>query len=137
MAKDIIHEAVKKALIKEGWKITADPFELSFAEVSLAVDLAAEKLLEAKRDREKILVEIKSFLGRSFAKEFQNALGQYQVYSGMLEASGISDILYLAVSDVIYRRFFQQDAYQMLVERFQLRLLIVDIEREEVALWIK
>lgn len=137
MAKDIIHDAIKNALIKDGWTITADPFQLNFEEVSLAVDLAAEKLLEAQRDHQKILVEVKSFLGRSFAKEFQGALGQYQVYFGMLEASGNPSTLYLAISDVVYRRFFQQNAYQMLIERFQLRLLVVDIESEEVVLWIQ
>ncbi len=137
MARDFIHESIKTALIKDGWTITADPFELNFEEISLAVDLAAEKLLEAQRGSQKILVEVKSFLGRSFAKEFQSALGQYQVYFGILESLGVTDTLYLAVSDVVYRRFFQQNAYQMLIERFQLRLLVVDIDNEEVVLWIK
>jgi hypothetical protein len=59
------------------------------------------------------------------------------VYFGILESLGVTDTLYLAVSDVIYRRFFQQNAYQMLVERFQLRLLVVNVESEEVVLWIK
>ncbi|GIK57976.1 MAG: hypothetical protein BroJett015_36390 [Chloroflexota bacterium] len=80
-------------------------------------------------------MEVKSFLGRSFAREFQSALGQYQVYQGLLEALNVSDTLYLAVSDTVYRRFFQQTAYQLLVERFQMRLLVVDIENEKVILW--
>lgn len=54
----MIHEAVKNALIKDGWTITADPYDLSYAEVSLAVDLAAEKLIEATRNNQKILVEV-------------------------------------------------------------------------------
>jgi hypothetical protein len=135
-ARDKIHMAVKNALLKDGWFITADPFELSFKEVSLAVDLAAERLIEATRNNEKILVEVKSFLGRSFAKDFQEALGQYQMYLGFLEATHVPDTLYVAVSDVVYRRFFQQTAYQMLVERFQIRLLIVDIDQENIISWI-
>jgi hypothetical protein len=135
-AKDQIHEIVKQALIEDGWTITADPYELSYKELSLAVDLAAERLIEATRNEEKILVEVKSFLGRSFAKEFQGALGQYQVYLGLLEALNVTDTLYLAVSDVVYRRFFQQTAYQLLVERFQMRLLIVDIANGKVVSWI-
>ncbi|NUM44145.1 MAG: hypothetical protein HUU38_05515 [Anaerolineales bacterium] len=55
MARDFIHESIKIALIKDGWTITADPFELNFEEISLAVDLAAEKLLEAQRGNQKIL----------------------------------------------------------------------------------
>ena len=72
----------------------------------------------------RIPVEVKSFLGRSFAKEFQGALGQYQVYLGLLEAIHVSDTLYLAISDTVYRRFFQQTAYQLLVERFQIKLTV-------------
>ena len=54
MARDFIHESIKTALIKDGWTITADPFELNFEEISLAVDLAAEKLLETQRGSQKI-----------------------------------------------------------------------------------
>jgi hypothetical protein len=135
-AKDIIHESVKNALIKDGWIITADPYDLSFEEVSLSVDLAAEKLFEATRDNQKILVEVKSFIGRSFAKDFQAALGQYQMYLGLIEANSVPDKLYIAVSDIVYRRFFQQKAYTMLVEHYQIRLLIVDVEKEEIMSWI-
>jgi hypothetical protein len=135
-AKDLIHDAVKNALIKDGWAITADPYELAYQEVSLAVDLAAEKMFEAVRDNEKILVEVKSFVGHSFARDFQMALGQYEMYLGVLEATHVPDTLYLAVSDVVYRRFFRQNVYQMLVERFQIHLLVVDIEKEEVVSWI-
>jgi hypothetical protein len=33
MAKDIFHQQVKNALIKDGWKITHDPFTLRISEV--------------------------------------------------------------------------------------------------------
>lgn len=135
-AKDMIHEAVKNALIKDGWTITADPYDLSYAEVSLAVDLAAEKLIEATRNNQKILVEVKSFMGRSFAKSFQEALGQYQMYAGILDTLHVPDVLYLAISDMTYRRFFQQRVYEMLVEKFQIRLVVIDIENEEVVSWL-
>lgn len=135
-AKDMIHEAVKNALIKDGWTITADPYDLSYAEVSLAVDLAAEKLIEATRNNQKILVEVKSFVGRSFAKSFQEALGQYQMYAGILDTLHVPDVLYLAISDITYRRFFQQRVYEMLVEKFQIHLVVIDIENEEVVSWL-
>lgn len=53
MARDIYHKHVKEALEKEGWKITADPFILIYAETRLDVDLGAEKLIEATRDSKK------------------------------------------------------------------------------------
>ncbi len=63
MAKDIFHQQVRNALIKEGWTITHDPFTLRISEaVKLPIDLAAENAIAAERESEKIAVEIKSFI---------------------------------------------------------------------------
>ncbi len=43
-AKDLFHEAVKQALIKEQWIITADPLKIKIEGVKLEIDLAAEKV---------------------------------------------------------------------------------------------
>jgi hypothetical protein len=37
-ARDIYHEIVKRALIKDGWTITDDPLTLKFGETELYVD---------------------------------------------------------------------------------------------------
>ncbi len=76
-AKDIYHDAVKNALIKDGWKITDDPLILSIGKKDLFIDLGAEKLIAAEKDQQKIAVEIKSFLGNSQVNDLENALGQY------------------------------------------------------------
>lgn len=74
LAKDLVHQAVKNALIKDKWLITHDPYTISFGGVNMAVDLGAEKLIAAIRDNQKIAVEIKSFLERSSAiSEFHTA----------------------------------------------------------------
>jgi hypothetical protein len=39
-AKDSIHDAVKTALIKDGWTITDDPLTLDYRGVQVFVDLA-------------------------------------------------------------------------------------------------
>ncbi len=44
-AKDFYHDAVKIALQKDGWQITADPLVLRAGLMTLYVDLGAEKLL--------------------------------------------------------------------------------------------
>ncbi len=44
-AKDAIHDAVKNALIKDGWTITADPYVIDYAGLTLYADLAAERQL--------------------------------------------------------------------------------------------
>ena len=43
MAKDIIHNAVKNALIKDGWTITDDPLTLTYEDATVFVDLGAER----------------------------------------------------------------------------------------------
>jgi XisH protein len=47
MAKDIYHEAVKNALIKDGWRILADSYFLQYEDAQLYADLLAEKTLLA------------------------------------------------------------------------------------------
>jgi hypothetical protein len=68
--RDIFHDAVKNALVKEGWTITDDPLFLEFGGVDMYVDLGAEKLVAAEKDGQKIAVEIKSFVGASIISEF-------------------------------------------------------------------
>jgi hypothetical protein len=53
-AKDIYHDCVKKALEKDGWTITNDPFKLKWGFRELFVDLGATKLVAAERGEQKI-----------------------------------------------------------------------------------
>ena len=50
-AKDVYHEAVKNALIKDGWTITADPYPLEYEDVELYPDLAVEKAISFRRTK--------------------------------------------------------------------------------------
>ena len=65
MAKDLFHDAIRNALIKDGWQVTEDPLFLKIGGVELYIDLGAEKLIAAERNNEKIAVEIKSFINPS------------------------------------------------------------------------
>ena len=73
-AKDVYHDAVKNALIKDGWTITADPYPIKYEEVKFFADLAGEKNISATREGKQIVIEIKSFLGRSPMREARNRL---------------------------------------------------------------
>jgi hypothetical protein len=83
-AKDLYHDAVKNALIKDKWLIIADPYIIKYEDTELYADLAAEKPIAAERQGEKIVVEIKSFVGKSQMYDFHNALGQYIVYRNLI-----------------------------------------------------
>jgi hypothetical protein len=85
-AKDKFHEAVKTALQKDGWLITDDPLRLSIDRITnMFINLAAEKLIVATRDNQKITVEVKSFLSPSTLSEFHLAIGQFINYRYALE----------------------------------------------------
>jgi hypothetical protein len=83
-AKDIYHDSVKNALIKEEWIITHDPLTLRVGKKDMFVDLGAEKFLGAQKQDRKIAVEIKSFIGASEIEDLRNALGQYILYENAL-----------------------------------------------------
>jgi hypothetical protein len=62
-------------------------------------------------------------------------LGQYSLYRCFLELMVPEHLLYLAISHRVYNKFFTQKAVQVVVQRYQLALLIVDVETEEILEW--
>jgi hypothetical protein len=138
MAKDVFHQQVKNALIKDGWTITHDPLTIRISEaVKLQIDLAAESAIAAERDSEKIAVEIKSFVGDSDISAFHTALGQYLNYCQALEEQEPDRIVYLAIPSETYQDFFQLPFIQRALRRYQVKLMIYDPKLEEVNQWIK
>lgn len=135
-AKDLFHEAVKRGLEKDQWIITDDPLELEWEEVKVKIDLAAERLLAAKRGEEKIAVEIKSFIGTSAISDFHTALGQFLNYRVMLEAKEPDRQLYLAIPLETYDTFFQSQFAQTVKQRYQLKLIVYEPINEEILQWI-
>jgi hypothetical protein len=136
-ARDAIHDAVKNALIKDGWTILADPYYLRYEDKSLIADLRAAKVFLARREADTIVVEVESFLSASFMKELQTALGQYQMYIAFLEALERRETVHLAISQVTFQESFQSRAVQMLLQRYGVRVLVVDEQHEEIVQWIK
>lgn len=135
--RDKIHDSVRNALVKDGWTITADPFEIEYEATVLRADLAADRTLAAEREEEKIVVEIESFLSLSVVHELQAAVGQYQMYLMCLEAFAPERQLYLAVSEAVWEKLSELKIAQDFLDRFSLRLLIVNILSEEIVLWKK
>ncbi|MBI1927816.1 XisH family protein [Candidatus Poribacteria bacterium] len=136
MAKDIIHIPVKNALENHGWTITDDPYTVQYAEFTMYADLAAERMIAAQRGTEKIAVEIKSFIGRSAVQDVKEALGPYVMYQTYLAEIEPDRKLYLAISTKAYHDIFSLEAVQLLVQRFTIAIIVVNIEREEIVTWI-
>lgn len=136
MVKDRFHDVVRIALEKEGWKITADPYEINVDDVDFEIDLAAEQLLAAELEERKIAVEVKSFISPSNVSEFHTALGQFLNYRDALEKIEPDRQLYLAVRVPIYESFFQRRFIAAAVERYQLRLVTYDVQQEVITRWL-
>lgn len=136
VARDIFHQAVKAALIKDQWQITADPLLLQTGGIDMYIDLGAERLLAAQKDQERIAVEIKSFLGPSLIKDFHLALGQFLNYRLALTSQDPQRRLYLAIPIETHTTFFAIPFVRAAVENYQLALLVYNSELQEVVEWI-
>ena len=135
-AKDIYHETVRHALIKDGWTITHDPFRLKFGKKTLYADLGAERLIAAEKACNKIIVEIKSFVGRSELHDLHEAVGQYVLYDKIIQAQQLDRHLYLAVSEMTYNGIFSTDLGQLLMTTCPLRVIVFDEDQEVLTQWI-
>ncbi|MEG4201962.1 XisH family protein [Microcoleus sp. Pol12A5] len=134
-ARDLFHDAVKKALQKEEWEITADPLIVKIQGVKFEIDLAAEKILAAEKLGQKIAVEIKSFLNNSAITDFHLALGQFLNYRLALQIKEPNRTLYLAVPFDTFDSFFQEPFIQEAVNVYQLKLVVYDPQKEVIVEW--
>lgn len=134
-AKDRFHDAVKQALLKEKWVITADPLILKIDKVKFEVDLAAEKVFAAEKAGQKIAVEIKSFLNPSAVTDFHSALGQFLNYRLGLQMTEPDRTLYLAIPIDIFESFFQERFTQEAIRQYQVKLIVYEPIQEVIIEW--
>ncbi len=136
-AKDIYHDNARKALVNDGWSITQDPLRLSWGGTDMYVDLGAERVMAAEKANRKIAVEVKSFVALSLTSEVQNALGQYLVYRSVLAKTEPDRTLYLAVHSETFLDVFAQPLGRLLLEDYQVRLMVFDLHAETISKWIR
>ena len=134
-AKDLYHDTVKKALIKDGWTITHDPLRLRWGTDLLYVDLGAERLLTATKKDQKIAVEVKSFVSPSNITSLESALGQYILYQNIIEEIEPDRTLYLAVHEEIFLTVFEESLGRMVIDKNHLKLLIFNRTEEVIVKW--
>jgi len=136
-AKDIYHEQVKTALIKDGWTITHDPLTLPFGRrTNIFVDPGAQRLIAASRENQKIAVEIKSFVGKSEMDDLEDALGKYVLYLSLLEEKEPDRMLFLAVTRETFDGVFSEPSGHILIRKLNLRIIIFDDKKEVIVKWI-
>ena len=135
MAKDFYHKLVREALEADGWKVTHDPYSLKEWDPKWEIDLGADRVIGAERKSVKIAVEVKSFIRQSTSYEFHAALGQYMNYIVALENIEQDRQLYMAVPLDIWTTTFQKKGIKASLEKYQVKLVIYDIETEKIVAW--
>lgn len=135
-ALDLFHNAVKNALIKDGWTITHDTLHIKWGKKDMYVDLGAKRILTAQREEQKIAVEVKSFISDSEMDDLKNAIGQFTIYRSVLRKTYPDYILYLAVRDITYESLFTEPIGQLMIEDEKLKLIVFDSSQEVILQWI-
>jgi hypothetical protein len=134
--RDVYHDQVRNALIKEGWIITHDPLTIQVGKRYVHIDLGAESVIAAEKANLKIAVEIKSFVGKSDVDDLEKAVGQYVVYRTHLKNSDPDRKLYLAVPSEAYTKLFEEPIGEAVVQTENLCLLIFKEGEEQILKWI-
>jgi hypothetical protein len=135
-AKDIYRDNVKKALIKDGWTITHDPYSISVEFKSVFVDLGAERVLAAEKENEKIAIEVKTFRGASDIVDFEQAVGQYVFYRSLIGRTQPERKLFLAIPIDAYETTFQEPIIRPALEDLNVALFVFDPKKEVILKWI-
>jgi hypothetical protein len=135
-AKDIYHDSVKNALIKDGWTITHDPLILKWGHKDLYVDLGAEQLVAAEKEGRKIAVEVKSFVSPSEVEDLETAVGQFVLYHDIMSRTEPDRVLYLAVRAAVFSSVFEEPIGQVLLENQRVKLVVFDPQAEVIVKWI-
>ena len=137
MARDLFHDNVREALIKEGWHITDDPLTFKIGKVQVQIDLGAEKLIAAERGADKIAIEIKTFNNLSFITALYEAVGKYIIYRNVLKIIQPERILYLAIPESIFNRFFEEMVIQKTMEDEKFRIVVYNQTTQIITQWIE
>ena len=135
MAKDIYHDIVRRALQKDGWTITHDPYKIRLVNRTLKADLGAEKVFGAEKGTQRIVVEVKSFLRDSFIYDFHEAFGQYRVYQNFTRVKDPARVVYLAVPEQVYIDEFSDPDIMWLCKIDSIKLTVFNPISEEIVEW--
>jgi hypothetical protein len=120
-----------RAIEKDGWQVEEKPFPLRDENRLLWADVKLSKGEETI-----IIVEIKCFSEPNLdLMSFYSTLGQYRFYRAILEAQESKASLYLAIPLLAYERFMERKTFRHILEYDKIKLIIVDLDSEEIQQW--
>lgn len=135
-AIDNCEPQIVHAVEKDGWMVIDQPYLLHFPRERGYV-LADLRLQRVDSSAQIIVLEVKCFHQRSkWLEDFYHAIGQYMTYRTVMQLKKIDVPLYLAVPSEVYNTFFQRNVIQETVRRNGIHILAVNLETEEIDLWV-
>jgi hypothetical protein len=103
----------------------------------LYIDIGAERHeLAAERGKERIAVEVQTFPSLSPVTDLQDAIGQYILYRSVLSRQQPDRPVFLAVPLKVYDGILSEPLGQMVLIDLNVRVLVFDPDKREVAQWI-
>jgi len=136
MARDLFHQDVKEALIKTGWTVTDDPLTFKIGKMQVQIDLGAERLIAAEKGSERIAIEIKTFGGLSFITALYEAIGKYIIYRNVLKRIQPDRVLFLALPETIFERYFEESVIRETVQEEAINLILYNQTDKLITRWI-
>jgi len=134
-ARDRYHDAVRNALVRDGWTITHDPLRLAWGKKDYYVDLGAETILAAQKQERRIAVEVKSFVGASPVDDMEKALGQFMLYHSIMRRKEPGRVLFLAMPKNA-AKVFDEPLGELLLEDYDVNVIVFDPKKQEIIRWI-
>ena len=135
-AIDQCEPQVIRALQRSGWIVTHQPFAIRVDRGRAAYVYADLLLSQTQNNQSLIVVEVKCFGGtRPILDELYHAIGQYIVYRRALLINEMLTPVYLSVPETIFSSTFHSPLIDAVLNDIQIKLIVVDLEKEEVVLW--
>jgi hypothetical protein len=134
-ARNRYHEAVRDALITDGWTITHDPLTLLIGERPLLIDLGAERPGGGVVAVELLAIEVQTFPNPSPVADLQQALGQYVMYRRILSRQQPDRTLYLAVPFGVADGILAEPLGQEMADEVGLKLIVFHPTDRRILRW--
>ncbi len=135
-AYDSCEPQIINALQKDGWRILEKPYVIRGDQHNALADFSMRRGING-RSEQIIVLEVKCFNNpKTDMQELYTAVGQYGFYQEALIREQILFPLYLAVPSDAYKRLSLDANIKSLLKRYAIKLVVIDMEKEEVVQWI-
>jgi hypothetical protein len=134
-AIDECQPQIIRALVKDGWQVTHQPFAIR---ISKTEGVYADLRLQHRTQQQTIIiVEVKCFRDvKSLLDEFYHVIGQYLLYRQALLLKNIDTPIFLAIPEHAFEQLLRRQTIMSVMNETQVKLVVVNLDTEEVVSWI-